>query len=129
MRYRIRTLLILMAVASIVLAWIGQSLRWIQQRNDWRDNPAYVGFSCMSEYPGSDDPPTAPGGLWVFGEEGVGTIWCSPVQLESVRRIFPEADIEVLPLHYPPPTEVRGPTMRSARRMTFWGWCRSWLPW
>jgi hypothetical protein len=113
MRYSLRTLLILMAVASILLAWIGHSLRWIEQRKDWRDNPAHVGFYCMSEYPGSDNPPAAPGWLWVFGEEGVGTIWCLPAQLEAVRRIFPEADIEIRATSNPP-TEIRSaPTRRN----------------
>ncbi len=107
MRYGLRTLLILLAVTSVLLAWIGHSLRWIEQRNDWRDNPAHVGFACMSEYPGSDEPPTAPGGLWVFGEKGVGTIWCLPAQLESVRRIFPEADIETSPMHHPSRSVIR----------------------
>jgi hypothetical protein len=52
----------------------------------------------MTEYLDSDDPPVAPGGLWVFGEEGAGTIRCLPEQLETVRRIFPEGHIEVRPM-------------------------------
>jgi hypothetical protein len=83
---------VLTLVVSIPLAWVGYSLRWIKERHDWRDNPAHVGFTLMYENAdGSDTPVTAPGGLWVFGEEGFGKVWCRQSQLETVRRLFPEA--------------------------------------
>src|SRR5262245_49118415 len=98
LRFSLRTMLLLVAVASALLAWVGYSLRWIKERNDWRDNAEHVGFFCMNERLGSDAPTTAPGLLWVFGVEGFGAIWCLPEQFETVRRIFPEADIEIGPM-------------------------------
>lgn len=91
-QFSLRTMFVGMTVACLVLAWVGYSLNWIKERHDWRDNPAHVGFAVMYEHAdGSDTPVTAPGWLWVFGEQGFGKVWCSPSQLETVRRIFPEA--------------------------------------
>ena len=91
-QFSLRTMFVLVFLVSIPLAWVGYSLRWIKERHDWLDNPAHVGFAAMFEHAdGSDTPVTAPGWLWVFGEQGLGKVWCQPSQLETVQRLFPEA--------------------------------------
>lgn len=87
-QFSLRTMFVLTVVVSIPLAWVGYQLNWIRQRNDWRGSS---GFACSPEPPGSDNPATAPGYLWLFGEEGLGTIWCLPEEREEVQRVFPEA--------------------------------------
>src|SRR4051812_44517476 len=74
LRFSLRTMFVLMLLASIPLAWVGYSLNWVRQRQ------AIIGTARI---PGSMDLgflrlPTdwpdavpAPNGLWLFGEYGV----------------------------------------------------------
>lgn len=94
--FRLRTLLIAVAVLAAPMAWVTNSLRWIQARHE-----------MLSDEFGPFDrphvnPPTAsaPGGLWLFGEEGVALMWYYrrtpdeiPDCLEEAKRLFPETTI------------------------------------
>jgi hypothetical protein len=42
------------------------------------------------------DTTTAPTGLWLFGEDGAKKICCFEPDARETRRLFPEAEIEVL---------------------------------
>ena len=83
--FRLRTLLVLVLVLSIPLAWVGYSLAWIRERHRvlerYRiDSPAIV-------FPGPPktkiDRP-APSDLALFGEEGVESVY-SPIRIERCR--------------------------------------------
>jgi len=58
-RFSLRTLFVLMLLASISLAWVTYSLNWIRQRAEIIEGSYFLV---------SDSP--APGFFWVFGEDG-----------------------------------------------------------
>jgi hypothetical protein len=37
---------------------------------------------------------TAPGGLWLFGEIGLETVWSEPHEIDDACRLFPEATVQ-----------------------------------
>jgi hypothetical protein len=112
--FRLRTLFVLVAVLSIPLAWAGYPLNWIRERRkflymknepfDMVDNvpPEMESFMVTFLYQDPDtykyyDRPRAPGGLWLFGEEGypkIEFLHASPELMERTRRLFPEATVE-----------------------------------
>ncbi len=98
LRFRLRTLLIAVAVLAVPCAWVGYSLRWIEQRRsalskwDFQTKSGFIGL-----YPVM--PIMAPGGLWLLGERGVPMILCPPERAEFMRDLFPEAEVN------PPPAE------------------------
>ena len=89
-RFRLRTLLLLVFVASLPLAWAGYSLNWIRQRAKFmaRRNRVADGLVMGQE-------PAAPAGLSAFGERGVFAITVEREELELASRLFPEAQIIV----------------------------------
>lgn len=96
LRFRLRTLLIAVAVLAVPMAWVGHSLRWISER--------HAALAAGRVYDFSDSAcTTAPGGLWLFGERGVITIFCSAEDAEFAGRLFPEAVISSLSPSPPPP--------------------------
>lgn len=84
-RFSLRTLLALVVVTSIPLAWVGYSLNWIRERGRIERDIIAAEFGF----------PTAPGGLWLFGETGFGTIVCigTPEDIENAKQLFPEAEV------------------------------------
>ncbi|HEY1784189.1 MAG TPA: hypothetical protein VGG30_01525 [Pirellulales bacterium] len=84
--FRLRTLLILVAITAPVLAWAGYSLKWIEHRH------AFMHKSVVGDYEGRGAPRrTPPGLLWIFGERAVVWIYCHPGDGPEARRLFPEA--------------------------------------
>jgi hypothetical protein len=63
--FRLRTLFVVVAVLSILLAWVGYSLNWIRQRHEAMD--VYCVFPVWR-------PVVAPGGLGLLGETGKSTV-------------------------------------------------------
>jgi hypothetical protein len=88
-QFSLRTMFVLVFVVSVPLAWVGYSLSWIRQRHEALDTRQVYDFSDSAAT-------TAPGGLWLFGERGVITIFCSTENAEFARRLFPEAFISSL---------------------------------
>ncbi|HEY1601794.1 MAG TPA: hypothetical protein VGG64_19490 [Pirellulales bacterium] len=104
--FRLRTLFVLIAVASAPLAWVGYSLEWIRQRQraiTASEGIHFLGPAAMVERPTRkyDAPTTAPGGLWLLGEKGVAVYFWSPIapNIDECRGLFPEAEVvrSVLP--------------------------------
>ena len=88
-QFSLRTMFVLVFVVSVPLAWVGYSLSWIRQRHEALDARLVYDFSDSATT-------TAPGGLWLFGEQGVIGILCSPENAELARRLFPESSISSL---------------------------------
>ncbi|HEX3655858.1 MAG TPA: hypothetical protein VHV55_08635 [Pirellulales bacterium] len=93
--FRLRMLLVLIAIAAVPLAWVGYSLEWIRERR-------LMAPRHSDKPPGSPNPDAAPimppGLLWVFGEQGFYALrWdpSSPGSLDDLRRAFPESKIFV----------------------------------
>jgi hypothetical protein len=95
-QFSLRTMFVLTLVVSIPLAWVGYSLNWIRQRHE------ALAARRLYDFSGSAAT-TAPGGLWLFGERGVITIFCSTEEnAELARRLFPESRISSLSPTSPP---------------------------
>ena len=89
-RFSLRTMLVVVVVISIPLAWVGYSLNWIRQRHEVLN---YRGVWQMG-----NREPAAPMCLWVLGENGVGCLTLpknSPLSEEEVKRLFPETIVFV----------------------------------
>jgi hypothetical protein len=91
LRFYLRTLLIAVTLLCPVFAWVGYSLDWIRERHralkEGGANAQYV----------RGEAPAAPGGLWLFGKEGITRVFYSDIGYEPGRtkltRLFPEADV------------------------------------
>jgi hypothetical protein len=85
-RFRLRTLLIAIALLSIPMGWVAYQLNWIRQRHallaEAKNNGLVVGSS------------PAPGLLAVLGEKGVSILMIPDDLQERAHLLFPEADIE-----------------------------------
>jgi hypothetical protein len=75
------------AVCSSTL-WIALALSWIKQRHEAAET--------VVDRENGAAPVTAPGGLWLLGEEGVYQVVClsdSRGTIDRVQRLFPESKI------------------------------------
>jgi hypothetical protein len=85
-------MLIVMVLSSAVFGWwVHRSREWIRQRHEWINE---LGHDIYGE----NLSRTAPGGLWLLGEEGVAGIAFHARRAhrgtsEEVRRLFPEAEV------------------------------------
>jgi hypothetical protein len=101
--YSLRTLFAVVTVLGVALGWGAYSLNWIEQRHSLCGQAAYM-------LGGSDDG-TAPGLLWLFGEQGFARMRIKfegdPKEaelnerqreiLKRLRQAYSEAEIEVVP--------------------------------
>jgi hypothetical protein len=90
-RFRLRTLLIALAVLAVPMAWVSYSLRWIAERH-----AALGGEKILSGPVELDTEITwPPAALWFFGESGYEKLFWygSPSKIEEIRRLFPEAAV------------------------------------
>ena len=85
-RFRLRTLLVAIAIMSPVLAWVAHSLNWIRERH----------AMLNGEWNDSDMPPAtlAPGGLWLLGEQGWPRVFVQRQRVDEARLLFPEAIVQ-----------------------------------
>lgn len=113
LRFRLRTLLILIAVASPLLAWSGYSLKWIRGRHQaLADTPMFPSAGCMMT---DWEPIPAPGWLRLFGETGrdrIDAVDAPPAQIERLTRLFPEAQV----VNFPPMKKFDSAAMQNALR-------------
>lgn len=89
-RFGLRTLLIVVAIVALPLAWTCHRLRWIQQRQAFRAAHAdKMTWRAPVYY-----EPQAPAGLWLFGESGV-IAWrvdlLNEMDRTEAQRLFPES--------------------------------------
>ena len=104
-QFRLRTLLIAVAVLAVPCAWVGYSLSWIRQRHEFlaMENVGSMqtdGVPISGGHPIAAPPEfkRAPGCLWLLRERGCfGVIVPRPLMPEA-KRLFPEARIWELDL-------------------------------
>ena len=91
-----------MILASTAFGWwVDQSRKWIRERHEVLDTHIVIDDTPVGKRP------LAPGGLWLFGEEGIFALKMIPGEpgIESgprkdrVQRLFPEA---IFGVHVPP---------------------------
>lgn len=96
--FGLRTLLLVVAILAVPLAWVGYSLNWIRERRQYLQQ----GISRDACSPTL----TAPAGLWVFGEKaygGVVAVWGAnedpedvKERVDGIQRLFPEAQVHIM---------------------------------
>ena len=101
-QFRLRALLIAVAVVAVPMAWVGWQLDWIRERRWVLDGK----HNLVERYVRSDDtygglPVKAPGYLGFFGETGIAIIVCGEQSKEDINRVlelFPEANVGYIPI-------------------------------
>jgi len=90
-RFGLRTLLTAIVACALLFAWVAYSLRWIEQRGEFRATHDDARVRGISNHGTS-----APRFLWLFGERPV-LAWLasemSEADLAEAQRLFPEAEI------------------------------------
>ena len=83
--FRLRTLLVFVAVASVPMAWVGHSLNWIRERHRLLDHGNCLQFGDCH----------APGILRLLGEQGCEFLIYDPMRFgeAEVHRLFPESNL------------------------------------
>lgn len=97
-QFRLRSLLLAVALIAFVLGWLWPQITWIHQRRQAR---AYVDLSLNGRR-------NAPLSLRVFGEKGVAqaTVWTPEneraeiveMRRQYVEELFPEAEVISMPI-------------------------------
>ena len=91
--FRLRTLLVAIAVLALPLAWVAYSLSWVRQRRCALTELERYGMMLAP----ADYEFTAPGLLWIFGETGVPRLYedlfTEETDMAALQRLFPEAKI------------------------------------
>lgn len=90
-RFTIRAILVAMALLAM---WCAYSMNWIRQRRAAIDS-GIAHRGTASYLP----TPSAPGMLWMFGEQGYELIAVdeSPsIDIDEIKGLFPEAEISLI---------------------------------
>ena len=93
--FSLRTLLVLLTLAGAAAGWLGVQFNWIQDRHAMLEHSHVAACGFQLGYS------TAPWGLWLLGETGVGEIalWMTndsaadEERLKATQRLFPEARV------------------------------------
>jgi hypothetical protein len=104
-QFSLRTLLVFVTLAAPIFSWVGYSLNWIRQRREALSTGFVVDLTGTTIDWSKSARPRAPGGLWLFGEQGVGYLKVrvgsshheNRVNHENVWRLFPESRTATLP--------------------------------
>jgi hypothetical protein len=89
-RFSLRTMLVLVTVVCIYLAW---AMNWIRQRREFLSRPGVIAMLHAGA-------PPAPMPLHVLGENGVSYLWIlngfrkvPPETIDTAEGLFPESEI------------------------------------
>jgi hypothetical protein len=94
---------VLLTLLCVFLGWLGMQVKWIRDRHAFREAcRSLPGVSAYFEpfrtQAGVYDPTCrAPSALWLFGERGVKHITVPKRYEARIRRLFPEADVRIMP--------------------------------
>ncbi len=83
--FSLRTLFVLFSLAAIPLGWLGYRLNWMQERHKVLQIPPpswseiFMGDECFAQ----------------FIEVSIGD---GAAEIDRMRRLFPEAEVRVIPL-------------------------------
>ena len=91
-RFSLRTLFVVVALVAVALSWFLMEVRGrIHQRREFIlavDSLTPTGVYDVGSR-------RSPGLLWLFGEQGVGTIYTAQRYEAAATRLFPEAKIQI----------------------------------
>ena len=88
LRISLRTLIILVAVASLPMAWVVSRLNWIHERHEFLARP---NWSARPDPVPPHPAPKAPWSLALFGEPPQDIMSVHGRDAEEASRLFPEA--------------------------------------
>src|SRR4051794_1559792 len=90
-QFSLRTFFVLVTIFCVGFGyWVHWSQEWIRQRREWRDaHPDSIYLRTLI----TKQDVAPPLGLGLFGERGAVFIWCQKDDVESIRRLYPEAAI------------------------------------
>src|SRR5262245_27784228 len=97
-RFTLRTLFVLVALASIPLGSCTYQLNWIRERRSFIQNETAGNWRFDEARPFSP----APWSLRLFGERGAKEAWVYRDDKERATRLFPEAKIVIWKEWEPP---------------------------
>jgi hypothetical protein len=111
-QFCLRTFFVLVTLVCVGFGyWVHWSREWIRRRHEWLyvqvyNKPTGRWVPSVRDPPTRPPPPRAPGGLWLFGEEGAGEIDCPSEEQERAQQLFPEAIVYPVsqPTFSPPPS-------------------------
>ena len=91
-RFSLRTLFVLVAIASVPMAWSAYQLNWIRQRHEFLHRIGGQGLGGISEI----YFPKCPWSLSMFGERPQDVIWVYESQEAEAVALFPEAHVKAV---------------------------------
>jgi hypothetical protein len=92
-QFSLRTFFVLVTLVCVGFGyWVHWSREWIRLRHEWMISKP--GFFIGNDY-GAPNP-SAPGGLWLLGEEGANRIYVAKSDVQEAMRLFPEAAVSVI---------------------------------
>ena len=87
-QFTLKTLFVLVAIASVPMAWAAYQLNWIRQRHEFLSQP---NWSAMQPSVPPHPAPKLPWSLEVFGESPQDVMAVHGTDAEKARSLFPEA--------------------------------------
>lgn len=96
LRFRLRTMLLIVTALAIPMAWVGYQLNWIRQRQSQSEKWFAEDMIRTFGHVGGRHDPEAPGWLPLFGERGIAEISFytdGDLKRKDIERLFPEAEI------------------------------------
>ena len=87
-RFSLRTLFVLVTLASIPMGWVAYQFYWIHQRHAFRANPNVIPFN-----PGIVNPAHTPWQLKLLGEYDPECYVVPPELVDEARALFPGVGI------------------------------------
>jgi hypothetical protein len=88
MRFSLRTLFVLVGLASLPMAWLAYQLNWIRCRHEFLSRP---NWKAMQPSVPPHAAPKSPWPLQLLGEPPQDVLAVHEPDAENARRLFPEA--------------------------------------
>jgi hypothetical protein len=89
-QFRLWTLFVVVALASVPMAWVAYQLNWIRQRHEFY---SHYQISHMFHDGMRLEPLKSPWSLRLFGESPRGDIDVLKEFMPEAKRLFPEASV------------------------------------
>jgi len=92
--FSLRALVVAVTLCCVAGAWAGRQLNWIREREQFENTKAWD-LTAICTY-GRETRPAPPFQLRLFGERGRSVLSVEPHDADAARRLFPEAEIDVI---------------------------------
>ena len=86
LRFRLRTMFVLLTVLAVSLGWVGVQLKWIRERHEVMSRSGDRTHGWLGTA-------SAPWGLRMFGEQGREKVFAPASELERMQALFPESEV------------------------------------